>query len=206
MGWDPARIVPVPGDLTKPKLGLSHGAGSRRCRQGQAFLPPGRDLRPQCRRGRASRWPTSTAPARGATGRSDQGRCFHHTSSIAAAGLYPGVFREDMFDEAEDLDHPYFRTKHESEKIVRKECDKIPYRIYRPGMVVGHSKTGEIDKIDGPYYFFTLLKKLRERPAAVDADHRHRGRPHQHGAGRFRGRRDGPHRAQGRARWRGAST
>ena len=45
----------------------------------------------------------------------------HHVSSIAAAGLYEGVFREDMFDEAEGLDHPYFMTKHESEKIVRKE-------------------------------------------------------------------------------------
>src|SRR5581483_9654841 len=33
---------------------------------------------------------------------------FHHASSIAAAGLYDGVFREDMFEEAEDLDHPYF--------------------------------------------------------------------------------------------------
>ena len=48
-----------------------------------------------------------------------QAGCFHHVSSIAAAGLYDGVFREDMFDEAEDLDHPYFRTKHDSEGIVR---------------------------------------------------------------------------------------
>ena len=56
---------------------------------------------------------------------------FHHVSSIAAAGLYEGVFREDMFDEAENLDHPYFMTKHESEKIVRKEC-KVPWTVYRP--------------------------------------------------------------------------
>ena len=41
--------------------------------------------------------------------------CFHHVSSIAAAGLYDGMFREDMFEEAEDLDHPYFKTKHDSE-------------------------------------------------------------------------------------------
>ena len=34
----------------------------------------------------------------------------HHVSSIAAAGLYEGVFREDMFEEAEELDHPYFKT------------------------------------------------------------------------------------------------
>jgi NAD(P)-dependent dehydrogenase (short-subunit alcohol dehydrogenase family) len=88
-------------------------------------------------------------------------RCFHHVSSIAAAGLYDGVFREDMFDEAEDLDHPYLKTKHDSEGVVRREC-KVPFRIYRPGMVVGHSKTGEIDKIDGPYYFFKTLQKVRD--------------------------------------------
>ena len=50
--------------------------------------------------------------------------CFHHVSSIAAAGLYDGVFREDMFEEAEDLDHPYFNTKHVSEGIVRTECKR----------------------------------------------------------------------------------
>ena len=87
-------------------------------------------------------------------------RCFHHVSSIAAAGLYDGVFREDMFDEAEDLDHPYLKTKHDSEGVVRHECRRS-FRIYRPGMVIGHSKTGEIDKVDGPYYFFKTLQKLR---------------------------------------------
>jgi NAD(P)-dependent dehydrogenase (short-subunit alcohol dehydrogenase family) len=86
--------------------------------------------------------------------------CFHHVSSIAAAGLYDGVFREDMFEEAEDLDHPYFRTKHDSEGMVRNHCTR-PFRIYRPGFVVGDSKTGYIDKIDGPYYFFKALQKLR---------------------------------------------
>ncbi len=86
--------------------------------------------------------------------------CFHHTSSIAAAGLYPGVFREDMFEEAEGLEHPYFRTKHDAEGVVRKEC-QIPFKIYRPAIVLGHSQTGIIDKIDGPYYFFKLIQKMR---------------------------------------------
>ena len=44
---------------------------------------------------------------------------------------------------------------------MRREC-KRPFRIYRPGFVVGHSKTGEIDKIDGPYYFFKTLQKVRD--------------------------------------------
>ncbi len=85
----------------------------------------------------------------------------HHVSSIAAAGLYEGVSREDMFEEAEGLEHPYFMTKHESEKIVRKEC-KGPWTVYRPAMVVGDSKTGEMDKIDGPYYFFKFIQRMRQ--------------------------------------------
>ena len=90
-----------------------------------------------------------------------QAGSFEHVSSIAAGGLYPGVFREDMFEEAEHLDHPYFATKHDSEAIVRRECE-IPWRIYRPAMVVGHSQSGEIDKIDGVYYFFKSLQKIRK--------------------------------------------
>jgi len=86
---------------------------------------------------------------------------FHHVSSIAAAGLYEGVFREDMFEEAENYDHPYFMTKHESEKIVRNEC-KAPWTVYRPAMVVGDSQTGQMDKVDGPYYFFKLIQRMRQ--------------------------------------------
>src|SRR3954470_19945625 len=89
----------------------------------------------------------------------DVGR-FHHTSSIAVAGNYKGLFREDMFDEGQSLPHAYHRSKHESEKLVRDEV-KVPLRVYRPGIVVGHSQTGEMDKIDGPYYFFKLIQKLR---------------------------------------------
>jgi len=86
---------------------------------------------------------------------------FHHMSSIAAAGMYPGIFREDMFEEAQGLDNPYYRTKHDSEAVVRRECH-VPWRIYRPGVVVGNSETGVIDKIDGPYYFFKLIQKMRK--------------------------------------------
>jgi NAD(P)-dependent dehydrogenase (short-subunit alcohol dehydrogenase family) len=86
--------------------------------------------------------------------------CFQHVSSIAAAGLYEGVFREDMFEEAENLDHPYFSTKNESEKIARRDVQGA-WRVYRPGLVVGDSRTGEIDKIDGPYYYFKLIQRMR---------------------------------------------
>jgi NAD(P)-dependent dehydrogenase (short-subunit alcohol dehydrogenase family) len=85
---------------------------------------------------------------------------FHHTSSIAVAGRYKGTFREDMFDEGQDLPHAYHRSKYESEQVVRSEI-QVPLRVYRPGIVVGHSQTGVTDKIDGPYYGFKLIQRLR---------------------------------------------
>jgi NAD(P)-dependent dehydrogenase (short-subunit alcohol dehydrogenase family) len=86
--------------------------------------------------------------------------CLHHTSSVAVSGTYKGVWNEDMFDEGQKLPSPYHRTKFESEKIAREES-KVPWRVYRPAVVVGHSQTGEMDKIDGPYYFFKAIQKLR---------------------------------------------
>lgn len=161
MGWDMKRIVPVTGDMTAPRCGLA--AAQVKALQGKVkhffHLAAIYDLQASADSQReanveGTRHALDLAAALGAG-------CFHHASSIAAAGLYPGVFREDMFEEAEGLDDPYLRTKHESEGLVRDE-QRIKWRIYRPGMVVGDSNTGEMDKIDGPYYFFTLIKKLRE--------------------------------------------
>jgi short-subunit dehydrogenase len=89
-----------------------------------------------------------------------QAGCFHLVSSVAVAGRFRGTFSEAMFAEAEGLDHPYFRTKHESEALVRAAA--MPWRVYRPGIVVGHSGSGVTDKIDGPYYFFRAIQTLRD--------------------------------------------
>ncbi|MEY2515035.1 MAG: hypothetical protein QOJ89_2393 [bacterium] len=86
--------------------------------------------------------------------------CLHHVSSVAAAGEHRGLFREDMFDEDQRLPSAYHRTKYESERIARTEAT-VPWRVYRPALVVGHSETGEMDKIDGPYYFFKAIQKAR---------------------------------------------
>lgn len=155
------RVVPVIGDLTAPALGLSPADIDRLRGQITHFfhLAAVYDMSA----GEEEQISANIEGTENAIEAAEtlQAGCFHHTSSIAAAGMYPGIFREDMFEEAEKLDDPYLLTKHESEKRVRKNCS-IPYRIYRPAMVVGHSDTGEIDKIDGPYYFFSMLKKLRQ--------------------------------------------
>ncbi|MBV7540267.1 SDR family oxidoreductase [Acidovorax sp. sic0104] len=160
-GVTAARAVPVFGDLTAKKLGVA--AEDIKKLKGQidhfyhlaAVYDLGADEETQV-----------AVNIEGTRNTVDLARAidaghFHHVSSIAAAGLYEGVFREDMFEEAEGLDHPYFQTKHESEKIVRQDC-KVPWTVYRPAMVVGDSTTGEMDKVDGPYYFFKLIQRLRQ--------------------------------------------
>jgi NAD(P)-dependent dehydrogenase (short-subunit alcohol dehydrogenase family) len=156
-----ARARPVAGDLTAGKLGVSSEA--LKALKGQidavyhlaAVYDLSADADSQVQVNIAgTRHLVEFAKAIGAAH-------LHHVSSIAAAGLYEGVFREDMFDEAEGLEHPYFMTKHESEKIVRTEC-KVPWTVYRPALVVGDSRSGEMDKIDGPYYFFKLIQRMRQ--------------------------------------------
>jgi NAD(P)-dependent dehydrogenase (short-subunit alcohol dehydrogenase family) len=160
-GTTKARAVPVYGDLTGKKLGVA--ADELKALKGRVdavfHLAAVYDLKAdeevQVRANvEGTRNVVEFAKA------VDAGH-LHHVSSIAAAGLYEGVFREDMFDEAENLEHPYFMTKHESEKIVRKES-KVPWTVYRPAFVVGDSVTGEMDKIDGPYYFFKVIQRMRQ--------------------------------------------
>jgi NAD(P)-dependent dehydrogenase (short-subunit alcohol dehydrogenase family) len=85
----------------------------------------------------------------------------HHVSSIAVAGAYKGEFSEDFFDEGQRLPSPYHATKFEAERAVREQ-ELVPWRVYRPGIVVGDSKTGEMDKVDGPYYFFKAIQRVRQ--------------------------------------------
>ena len=155
------RCIPIVGDLAKPSLGLSAADKTKIKGKIKHFfhLAAMYDMK-------ASAAENHTANVIGtqsaiALANEIKAGLFHHMSSIAVAGNYEGVFREDMFNEAKDyLDHPYMQTKHESEQYVRDNA-AMPWRVYRPGVVLGDSHTGEIDKIDGPYYFFKLLQKMR---------------------------------------------
>jgi len=155
LGAPDGRIVPVSGDLSKPALGVD---GFEDRIDHLFHLAAVYDVE-------ADEEASERANVDGTrhviefANTHDVGR-FHHVSSIAVAGEYRGVFQEDMFDEGQRLPHHYHRTKYESERLVR-EGIQAKTIVFRPGMVVGHSETGEMDKIDGPYYFFKLIQKMR---------------------------------------------
>jgi NAD(P)-dependent dehydrogenase (short-subunit alcohol dehydrogenase family) len=160
-GADETRIVPIVGDISEPGLGVSeedlarlHGNVDHLFHLAAIYDVTADAESQRVANVEGTRHMVEFAEL-------VEADRVHMVSSIAAAGLYKGVWREDMFEEAQDLDtNPYFRTKHESEAVVRNELER-PWRVYRPGIVVGHSETGEMDKVDGPYYFFKLIRRIR---------------------------------------------
>ena len=153
------RIKPVAGDLLLPRLGVSDddvaalaGSVDHVFHLAALYDMTADDATNEALNVDGTRNAVELAAAVGGV--------LHHVSSVAVAGDRRGLFREDHFEEGQRLPSAYHRTKFESEKLVREQRE-VPWRIYRPALVVGHSKTGEMDKIDGPYYFFKAIQKVR---------------------------------------------
>jgi thioester reductase-like protein len=90
----------------------------------------------------------------------------HHVSTCYVSGRYEGEFGEDDLDEGQTFRNHYEVTKFEAEMAVRKAmADGLPATVYRPGIVVGDSRTGETQKYDGPYFLAAFLR--RQLPLAV---------------------------------------
>ena len=199
------RVVPIKGDLGQPKLGVAKADLTKLKGKVKHFYHLGAvyDLE-------ASAEAMEKANITGTKGALEfaeavNAGCFHLVSSIAAAGLYRGTFTEDMFEEAEELDHPYHRTKHDSEAMVRAN-GRIPFRVYRPG-VGARSLADRLHRQDRRAVLFLQGAAEAARVlAALDSAGRRRRRLHQRGAGRLRRRRARAPLAPAEARRRAAST
>jgi thioester reductase-like protein len=101
-------------------------------------------------------------------------RRLQYVSTCYVSGRYDGEFAEDALDEGQEFRNHYETTKFEAELIVRKAmADGVPTTIYRPGIVVGDSTTGETQKYDGPYFLATFLRRqprLAVVPEVADPD------------------------------------
>jgi thioester reductase-like protein len=80
-----------------------------------------------------------------------------HWSTAAVSGKRRGVVLEEELDEGQSFHNFYEQTKFEAEKLALARQHNLPITIFRPGIIVGDSKTGEIDKLDGPYYLVVLI-------------------------------------------------
>ena len=88
---------------------------------------------------------------------------FHHVSTIAVNGASNGCITEEGFSSNSSFPDHYATSKRQGELLVRTmDLGKVKKRIYRPGIVLGDSLTGEIEKLDGPYYFYDLIYSLKK--------------------------------------------
>jgi thioester reductase-like protein len=83
-----------------------------------------------------------------------------YVSTCYVSGRYVGEFSEDVLTEGQLFRNHYESTKYEAEQLVRDAmAGGLPATIYRPGIVVGDSSTGETLKFDGPYFIAGFLKR-----------------------------------------------
>ncbi|BDH59116.1 SDR family oxidoreductase [Tsukamurella sp. PLM1] len=154
------RVVPLPGDLEAPGLGLAaepQGVDAVLHLAAVYDMAASEEVNDRVNV-EGTRAVIALARRLGAQ--------LHHVSSIAVSGDHRGTFAETDFDLGQGFPTPYHRTKFESEKLVR-EADGLRWRVYRPSVVVGDSRTGEMDKVDGPYYFFRLFGIMAKMPSML---------------------------------------
>lgn len=81
-----------------------------------------------------------------------------YVSTCYVSGRYDGEFGEDDLDRGQPFRNHYESTKHAAEQLVRAAmAGGLAATIYRPGIVVGDSTTGQTQKYDGPYFIATFL-------------------------------------------------
>jgi thioester reductase-like protein len=84
-------------------------------------------------------------------------RRLHHFSTTYVSGDREGVILEDELEMGQRFHDPYERAKFDAERLVRRAMPELPATVYRPSIVVGDSRTGEVDRFQGPYYLAILL-------------------------------------------------
>ncbi|WOV86285.1 SDR family oxidoreductase [Sporosarcina oncorhynchi] len=89
---------------------------------------------------------------------------YMYFSTAYVAGLREGVLLETELIRPNKFKNHYEETKFEAELLVEELKKDVPTTIIRPGIVRGHSETGETVKFDGPYFFMNLIDRLSWLP------------------------------------------
>lgn len=91
-----------------------------------------------------------------------------HVSTAYVAGRRQGFVPEDALTDAHGFLNAYERTKYEGELLVQAARADLPVSVFRPGMVVGDSRTGAIKAFNTLYSLLRLYLsgRLRIVPAS----------------------------------------
>ncbi len=91
-------------------------------------------------------------------------RRFTHLSTVAVSGQRTGVVTEDELAMGQRFHDAWEETRYQAELLVRGAMAEVACVVVRLGLLVGDSRTGEIDRFEGPY---ALAMLLAQTPASL---------------------------------------
>jgi thioester reductase-like protein len=161
---DPDRIEVLPGDITDRHLGLDDATYERLAGEATTVfhlaavydLAVPYDLAQKVN-------VEGTGNVLDFCARAERLERLNYVSTAYVAGFREGMVYEHELSLGQSFKNHYESTKFQAEVWVRDRIDEIPTTIYRPGIVVGDSRTGETAKFDGPYYVLRMISQLSQR-------------------------------------------
>lgn len=171
------RVRVVEGDVTQPRLGLSNGGYQDLVERTDVIYHAAAltSLNASWELCRTANVEGTERMLEFALLARRQGRLsrLNHFSTAYVGGSQKGTrLVEDDLPEAPPFANAYERSKHEAEGLVRAQMKAgLPVTIFRPSIVVGDSRTGEIPDFNVIYPFIRLmvhgfLRKIPARPEA----------------------------------------
>ncbi|BBE09340.1 3-beta hydroxysteroid dehydrogenase/isomerase family [Mycoavidus cysteinexigens] len=90
---------------------------------------------------------------------------FNYISTAYVTGTREGHILEDATERPPDFYNGHEESKWQAEQIVKQVCSaqRLPYRIFRPSILVGHSVTHRAFAMTGFYAFIDKLLRTKQR-------------------------------------------
>ena len=162
---DTKKIELIHGDITKPDLGIPSSV-SQKLQQEVTHLyhlaalydlavplSPAWEVNVQGTR-QVNRWVSHCL---------NLDRYIYFSTAYVSGKRKGSVYETDLIHE-EGFKNHYEYTKYEAELLVDRMQHKVPTTIIRPGIVVGHTKSGMTAKFDGPYFLLNMLEVMKHSP------------------------------------------
>jgi thioester reductase-like protein len=84
-------------------------------------------------------------------------RCIVVHSSAMVSGNRTGLVLEEELAARQNFRSVVEETLARAERLVRASMTDLPIAVVRPTQIVGDSRTGEVDRFDGPYLLILLI-------------------------------------------------
>jgi thioester reductase-like protein len=170
---DARRVVPVAGDVALPRLGLGRGYEDLAARVGEIYHAAACtrfDVPAEYAARHNVDGTRSVLDLARASRRAGQSGRVHYVSTAYVSGRRRGCVTEEELDCGQEFFNAYEWSKFEAERSVRAAGQDLPVTIYRPSVLVGHSRTGRAERFLGIYQVLRWIDRglVRTLPCRRD--------------------------------------